>query len=60
MVLNFILRTRTISNSSYSDKMISVLSIGLITILILWLLLYLKSRKLKAKIKRLENKKENL
>jgi len=57
MLLNFILRTRTVSNSSYSDKMISVLSIGLITILILWLLLYLKSRKLKTKIKRLENEK---
>ncbi len=57
MLLNFLLRTRTISNTSNSDKIISVLLISLITIAILWLFLFLKSRKLKAKIKRLENEK---
>ena len=39
-----------------SQRIISILSIGFVTITILWILMFLKSRKLKAKIKRLENK----
>lgn len=38
-----------------SGKTISILSIGFVTMTILWLLSFLKSRKLQAKIKRLEN-----
>jgi len=40
-----------------SQKIISILGIGFVTMTILWVLLFLKSRKLKTKIKHLENKK---
>ncbi|MGJ8550398.1 hypothetical protein [Winogradskyella wichelsiae] len=39
-----------------SDKTVSILSIGLIVMIILWFLLFLKYRKLKEKVDRLEAK----
>lgn len=38
-----------------SKRLISILTIGIVTIIILWTLLFLKNRKLKEKIKRLED-----
>ena len=39
-----------------SSRIISILIIGFITMTILWVLLFLKTRKLKARIKELEGK----
>ena len=45
-----------LANSS-SERIISILGIGFVTMTILWVLLFLKSRKFKAKIKHLEKEK---
>lgn len=50
-----LLLSDVLANES-SERMISILSIGFVTMTILWVLSYFKSRKLKAKIKRLEAK----
>jgi hypothetical protein len=42
--------------SDSSEKIISILAIGFFTMLILWVLQFLKTRKLETKIKRLERK----
>ncbi|REE07837.1 hypothetical protein DFQ09_11031 [Winogradskyella pacifica] len=53
--MNLTAITRILDGSS--QRMISILGIGFVTMTILWALQYLKSRKLKEKIKQLENKK---
>ncbi len=47
--------SEALSNNT-SVKIINILSIGFVTMTILWILSFLKSKKLKAKIKHLENK----
>lgn len=49
--------TTTVLIYDASQQIISILSIGFVTMTILWVLSFLKSRKLKAKIKQLEDKK---
>ncbi|MUU77249.1 hypothetical protein [Winogradskyella endarachnes] len=48
------IRTSIKTSENTTNKLISILSVALVTMIILWFLQFLKNRKLKAKIKDLE------
>lgn len=49
------LRASVKTNENTTDKLISILSIALVTMIILWFLQFLQNRKLKARIKNLKH-----
>jgi hypothetical protein len=50
------LRSSIKTGENTSEKLVSILTIALVTMIILWVLQFIKTKKLKAKISSLENK----